>query len=137
MSAIRENDTADPWLLVTDLRRQLEERTAERDEAVNQQAAAAEILGVINSSPGDLAPVFDAMLDRATRLCGAQMGALWTYDGQSMHAEVVRGAPPQYAEFLKQGPHPPARDNSGCLTARVSSTPPISPRARAIAWAIR
>ena len=52
MSTIYQDTASDPWLLVADLRRQLEERTAERDEALDQQAAAVEVLQVINSSPG-------------------------------------------------------------------------------------
>jgi hypothetical protein len=66
-------------------------------------------LEVINSSPGDLAPVFNAMLDKALQLCDAAFGTLRTYDASHMDASAVRGAPPQYLEFLRLGPHRPSR----------------------------
>jgi adenylate cyclase len=91
---------ADPQQAVADLRRQLAEQAAERDEALAREAAIAEVLGVINSSPSDLAPVFDAMLERALHLCQAAFGVLWTYGGDRFQPTAHRGVPAPYAEYL-------------------------------------
>src|SRR6516164_5602520 len=74
MSATPDSTLADPQQIIADLQRKLNEAEAERDGALAQQTATAEVLGVINSSGGDLAPVFEAMLERAARLCSAGFG---------------------------------------------------------------
>jgi PAS domain S-box-containing protein len=106
MSATPDSTLADSEQLIANLHRQLAECRAERDEALLRETATTEVLQVINSSPGDLAPVFDAMLERANRLCEADFGLLWTCDGDRYHPAAMRAVPTAWAEYLAQNPTP-------------------------------
>src|SRR5947209_2761687 len=73
-------------------------------EALEQQAATSEVLRVISSSPGELQPVFDAMLANATRLCEASYAILWLREGDQFRTGAYYGAlPPAYTERWPQG----------------------------------
>jgi len=81
----------------------------ERDEALEQFSAASEILKVISSSPGDLKPVFEAILEKATRICEANFGILFRLDDGVVHVGATLGVPLALAEFMQSvrrpGPH--------------------------------
>ena len=86
---------------------QLDRALRERDEALDQQTATAEILQTINESPGDLRPVFDAMVESAMRLCQADYGHVYSYDGKLLHLVAAHGDP-GYVNWIKEsGPRAP------------------------------
>jgi len=102
MSATLDDELADLRRANAELGRRLAARTAERHEAQAQKAAMAEVLEVINTSPGDLALVFDSILEKALRLCDAALGTLFRYDGTSVHLAAARAISAEAAAFFRE-----------------------------------
>jgi len=107
VSPTPDSTFADPHQTIADLRRELALRTAERDEALAQQTATAEVLAVINSSLGNLRPVFDAMVARAAELCEADEAAVRTFDGSLLHLAATQGPPGIFDDLMRLGPSHP------------------------------
>ena len=84
--------------------------TCELNDAREQQTATLEVLRVISSSPGDVQPVFEAMLKNAVRICDAKFGGIYRWDGAAFHLVATHNAPPAFAEYrgrtpLRPGPN--------------------------------
>jgi class 3 adenylate cyclase/putative methionine-R-sulfoxide reductase with GAF domain len=77
---------------------------SELRQSLEQQTATADVLSVISSSPGELEPVFQAMLKNATRICEAAIGILFRYEDGAYTAVSLLGVAPAYAEYLNRGP---------------------------------
>jgi GAF domain-containing protein len=81
---------------------EVQTRSRELSESLEQQTATSDVLGVISSSPGELQPVFQTMLANATRLCEANFGILYRYDGNVFHAKAMQDASPAFADYLRR-----------------------------------
>ena len=115
MTATLDDEVAELRRTNAELQRRLDERTAElevrtaeRDDSEAQKAAIGDVLEVINSSPGDLTPVFDAVLEKATRLCEADGGYFLRYQDGNHTFAAGHGLQPEFAAFLSQQSQPSA-----------------------------
>jgi GAF domain-containing protein len=114
---------------VDDLKSTVARLTRELGEALDQRTATAEVLRVISTSPGDLEPVFQAMLANAARICEAKFGSLYLYDGDRFRVGALHNAPAAFAEFRRREPvfHPPPGTGLAQIVAtkRTFHTPDI------------
>jgi signal transduction histidine kinase len=85
-----------------DLNKTVAQLTRERDELLEQQAATSEVLRVVGSSAGDLNSVFEAMLEKAVRICGAGFGNLWLRDADCFRIVATHGAPRKFQDFVRR-----------------------------------
>ena len=90
----------------------MQKRTAELAEALEQQTATSEVLKVISSSPGDLSPVFDALLSNALHICEAEFGNLLLVEGDAVRMAANKNAPEAYVAMYAKGPLRPGPDTA-------------------------
>jgi two-component system, NtrC family, sensor kinase len=98
---------------------QVQQRTRDLSEALQQQTATSEVLRVISSSSGDIQPVFKVMLDNALKICGASYGNMMLWSGDGFEAAELHNSPPAFADLFKNGPLVPP---PGTALGRVAAT---------------
>ena len=102
-----------------DLENKVEQRTAELSESLQQQTATSEVLQVISSSPGELEPVFQTMLESATRVCGASFGTMNLWDGEQYDIVATHNMPPAFAAYRERAPIVPQPGSSLAVVAET------------------
>jgi two-component system NtrC family sensor kinase len=108
----------------TRLLKELRQRTDDLSESLEQQTATSEVLKVISSSPGNMEPVFEAILSNALRICEAKFGHLLLYDGDSFLATHLHDVPPSYREYWEQ--HGPIRPSPNTGLGRLARTKQVA-----------
>jgi GAF domain-containing protein/CheY-like chemotaxis protein len=99
---------------------ELRQRTDDLTESLEQQTATSEVLQIISSSPGDLQPVFAAMLKNAVRICDANFGNVYRWDGEALHLAATHNTPPAFAEVRRDAA--PRRPGPLTITGRLLAT---------------
>jgi GAF domain-containing protein/DNA-binding response OmpR family regulator len=105
---------------------EVQARTRELSEALEQQTATSQVLQVISTSPGELEPVFETMLANAVRICGANFGMLFRFEDDAMRAVAMHNVPPAFAEFWQRGPQRPGPQTAAARTRETRQTVHIS-----------
>ena len=102
--AVRRGSATDQETEFARVTHERDQALEQLSEALEQQTATSDVLRVISSSPGELGPVFDTVLENATRLCEAHFGILYRFEDDAFRAIALRGAPPAFAKFQQSGP---------------------------------
>src|SRR6266487_3027690 len=95
----------------------------ELGEALEREKATSQVLGITSSSPSNLEPVFEAMLANATRLCEANLGILFRYDGTVFRAVALQNVMPEHGEYLRR--HPPRPDPRNAVGRLLETKQPV------------
>jgi len=104
MTATLEHQVAELRRANAELQQRLDVALAQREESEGQKAAMAEIVEAINASPSDPAPVFDTILEKATGVCDAAFGIMWTLDNDVARVRAMRNVPHRFVEYLMREP---------------------------------
>src|SRR5262245_13471491 len=122
---------------VVDLQEELDERTRQLNEAIEREHATAEVLRVISRSPGELEPVFKAMLENAVQLCDAKFGILYRCEADGLHTVAAHNVPPALADSRKTGPIRPGPGGALGQAIMTKQTAHIADLAATRAYAVR